>query len=374
MLREMDPSYPLKVYELGGGMGTCAVGVLDHIRKEAPEVYGRMSYTSVEISPNLAKCQEHAVGHVAGHGSKRGGGGGGGGGSGPYRVERRDATDRAGWGGVDARPCFVIALEVLDNLPHDRLCRRNSGGNSSSDGSSSSGGDEGGEWMQTRVVAAAAAAADSSGVGGEKRENLLEEITEPLTDPLLARTSAAMELRPGGLWEAARRALDAVTGRPEIVYVPTGSMALLEALHATRPRHRLIAADFDALPGVRMSGTNAPLVASQEQGGKSMDHDSYLENPGGADVFFPTDFDNLVRIDAAAAARTTRSSRSGGGGGKGDVHGDDDDKDIDSRVKHGVVETTRDFMMRHADLTQTATASGYNPLLQDFSNTKFFLS
>ena len=66
MLREMDPSYPLRVYELGGGMGTCAAGVLNHIRDEAPEVYSRMSYTSVEISPNLAKCQEHAVGRVAG--------------------------------------------------------------------------------------------------------------------------------------------------------------------------------------------------------------------------------------------------------------------------------------------------------------------
>ena len=33
MLKEMDPTYPLKVYELGGGMGTCAAGVLDHIRR-----------------------------------------------------------------------------------------------------------------------------------------------------------------------------------------------------------------------------------------------------------------------------------------------------------------------------------------------------
>ena len=58
-------------------------------------------------------------------------------------------------------------------------------------------------------------------------------------------------------------------------------MALLESLHAARPRHRLVAADFDSLPGVRVSGRNAPLVASQEPGGRSVDHDSYLENPGG---------------------------------------------------------------------------------------------
>ena len=50
---------------------------------------------------------------VAGH---RGGGGGGGA---RYVVQRRDATDREGWGEVDDEPCFVVALEVLDNLPHD---------------------------------------------------------------------------------------------------------------------------------------------------------------------------------------------------------------------------------------------------------------
>ncbi len=29
----------------------------------------------------------------------------------------------AGWGARDEAPCFVLALEVLDNLPHDRAVR-----------------------------------------------------------------------------------------------------------------------------------------------------------------------------------------------------------------------------------------------------------
>jgi hypothetical protein len=53
-------------------------------------------------------------------------------------------------------------------------------------------------------------------------------------------TAAAMDLRPGGLWGFAGRAFDIVMGRPEAVFVPTGSMALLEALHAALPRHRLV--------------------------------------------------------------------------------------------------------------------------------------
>ena len=40
-------------------------------------------------------------------------------------------------------------------------------------------------------------------------------------------------------------------------------MQLLEAVAAARPNHRLIAADFDALPDVRLPGAGAPLVASQ---------------------------------------------------------------------------------------------------------------
>lgn len=174
--------------------------------------------------------------------------------------------------------------------------------------------------------------------------------------------SAAIELRAGGVLAAATRVFNKMVGRPEAVFVPTGSMALLEALHSARPRHRFVAADFDSLPGVRVPGTNAPLVASQEPGGKSTDHDSYFENPGGADIFFPTDFENLVRINAAAAERAAGPvGNQSGTATRGEIVG-------------GVVMTTRQFMEAHADCDATATASGYNPLLQDFSNTKFFLS
>ena len=34
---------------------------------------------------------------------------------------------------------------------------------------------------------------------------------------------------------------------------------------------------------------------------------------------------------------------------------------------------SREFMKRYATLADTMTAGGYNPLLQDFSNTSFFV-
>ena len=49
----------------------------------------------------------------------------------------------------------------------------------------------------------------------------------------------------------------------EALFVPTGSMALLETLHDARPNHSIIAADFDHLPDVKIPGKNAPLVAEK---------------------------------------------------------------------------------------------------------------
>ena len=81
-------------------------------------------------------------------------------------------------------------------------------------------------------------------------------------------------------------------------------------------------------------------------------------------MFFPTDFQHLARLDAFARsrARTGGSKRLENGSSR--------------RPKRSAAEivTTREFMRRHADLGATATGSGYNPLTQDFANTKFFLS
>ena len=118
---------PLRVYELGGGGGTAARGVMDAVRELAPDVYRSMRYTSVEVSAQLAARQAAAV-KAAGHEAR-------------FAVERRDAADVAGWGGVDDAPCFVLALELLDNLPHDRVVRN---------ASAAAGGAE--SWLETRVA------------------------------------------------------------------------------------------------------------------------------------------------------------------------------------------------------------------------------
>ncbi|KAF5203538.1 arginine methyltransferase NDUFAF7, partial [Thalictrum thalictroides] len=58
----------------------------------------------------------------------------------------------------------------------------------------------------------------------------------------------------------------------------------------------LIASDFSYLPDVSIPGERAPLVSTKKDG-KSSDLKSYLDAKGDSDIFFPTDFWLLERID-----------------------------------------------------------------------------
>ena len=64
-----EPGSKLSILEIGGGTGTLARDVLDHVRSAAPQSYAECSYTSVEISPQLAQVQQHTVADTAGHAS-----------------------------------------------------------------------------------------------------------------------------------------------------------------------------------------------------------------------------------------------------------------------------------------------------------------
>lgn len=47
----------------------------------------------------------------------------------------------------------------------------------------------------------------------------------------------------------------------DTVFLPTATLQLLRTMQRARPQHMLVAADFDALPDVKIAGTNAPLVS-----------------------------------------------------------------------------------------------------------------
>lgn len=46
IMRTANLSVPLQIYEIGGGSGTCAKGIMDYVKLNAPpRVYNNMTYT-----------------------------------------------------------------------------------------------------------------------------------------------------------------------------------------------------------------------------------------------------------------------------------------------------------------------------------------
>ena len=103
------PGEPLQILEVGGGNGTCAAGVLSYLRREAPETFASSRYMLVEVSERLADVQRKRL-LAEGVPSER------------WEVVHSCASAWAE--ALEAPlpgPWFVLALEVLDNLPHDKV-------------------------------------------------------------------------------------------------------------------------------------------------------------------------------------------------------------------------------------------------------------
>ncbi|KAJ6754631.1 hypothetical protein OIU79_027275 [Salix purpurea] len=317
IMRTTQLSVPLHIYEIGGGSGICAKGILDYIMLNAPaRVYNNMTYTSVEISPSLAEIQKETVGEVRSHLSK-------------FRVECRDAADRSGWGDAKQQPCWVIMLEVLDNLPHDLVYSEN----------------QIFPWKEVWV---------------EKQHDKesLFELYKPLEDPLIKRCVEIVELDKNQSVSIAKSVWSKVFPKPRRCWLPTGCLKLLEVLHEVLPRMSLIASDFSFLPDVSIPGERAPLVSTKKDG-RSEDYNSYLDAKGDADIFFPTDFWLLERMDHYCS-------------GWMKLHGDNSTNQ--GKKRRTLVLDTSAFMEEFGLPTKTRTKDGYNPLLDDFKNTKFYLS
>ncbi|KAJ3693928.1 hypothetical protein LUZ60_009408 [Juncus effusus] len=318
IMRTANLSIPLKIYEIGGGSGTCAKCILDYMMLNAPpKVYNNMTYTCVEISPSLAERQRETVGEVKSHLSK-------------FRVECRDAADKNGWGSKDNQPCWVIMLEVLDNLPHDLVYSPN----------------QASPWMEVWLERV-------------NNSSQVSEIYKPLQDPLISRCMEIIETHKGTKKNLISKVLSKIIPKPRRTWLPTGCLKLMETLHSSMPNMSLIASDFSFLPDVTIAGDRAPLVSSKKDG-KTLDHGSYLDAKGDADIFFPTDFWLLEQIDHACSGFSNQTAKPAAF------------KPVKKR--RCITLESASFMGEFGLPMKTRTKDGYNPLLDDFKNTKFYLS
>jgi len=367
----IESTRPLVIYELGGGTGTLARDILNWLRQYTPEVHATCQYTCIEISPTLAELQYKRVVMEQGGVHKN-----------QFQVVRGDAAEIETWekenfdlnrGSHSYRveeedePCFVVAMEVLDNLPHDKVVystEKTSDDNNISLNTSDQG--SSGQWLEALV-------AENLDSNDKSNKSLYKEIYKPVNDPLIHRCLQ--------IWldsEATRKqndfssfsknifqkildvAIHGGGGGSREIFLPTGALRLFDTLHRVRPNHRLLAADFDYLPETVIQGENAPLVA-RTTAGVTKDYSSYLVQPGVADIFFPSDFELLARLYNQCSTSKSGSDVEGSGGSAGYM------KSKDFFEKWAVIGGKEEGR-------KTQCRDGYNPLLEDYSNTAFLFS
>lgn len=310
---ESSSSTRVEIVELGGGRGTNAHHVLDHLARERPDIYERLeAYQLVDASSSLHAYQRAVLQRTAHVAKTR-----------FVHVDLLHVAQQQGassrWLPPSDRLTIVVALEVLDNLPHDKIrVRGGSRGNQSS--------------VEQAVVRTHAAADDSLRLR-------LEEVFVPLEDALLRKVLQSYPL----------------SGAPSVTWVPTVLCGVLDRLRRARPHCHLLLADFDWLPlphetledGATARSRPAygePLVTNM----KDVDQACYLAAATTGDmlcdILFPTDFQKLAAfMDASRPHATSRVS----------------------------VHKQAEFLQTYGPEQVAATQSwltGFTPLLEDFGN------
>lgn len=316
---EKQESAPLVIYELGAGSGALASDILGYLADFENELYDKIDYRIIEISPRLAKQQRKLLAkHIEG---------------GKCKVNNESILQ---WNAREERECFVIALEVLDNLAHDVVSYA----------------------TDSLAPYQALVSIDESGD--------MHELWEPVSDPLIkryldlmsnqsplrsgdhsrSRSTAWLESMPTFLRKVMTNHFPFYPNLTARTFVPTGSLQLLDTLVRSFPRHKLVISDFDRLPDA-VAGINAPVVQTRLDG-TMIPVTTYCVHQGFFDIFFPTDFDVLRQMHSQVLGY--------GNSTQGEI------------MRHDV------FLRKYAETERTMCRDGSNPLLSWYENASWFLS
>lgn len=322
-------SGPLVIYELGPGNGTLCDSILAFLHQEQPNL--QVEYHLIEISERMHRIQKRKLGHWAGKSANI------------RLIHHLGALEETSGdvGGVfDERPCFVLAMEVLDNLGHDLIRFE------APDGRLMEG------IVETRSEARYGA------IPGK-----LHQAFQPAQDSTILAVVGAMEEQSrtsSQIFPSLNWSPKAALGEAFLLgwqspwrseWIPTGAYRLFEALHRQLPAHRLVASDFngdlpDAIPGWR-----GPVVQTRYRG-MTVACRTVLVQRGLFDIFFPVDPELMGHLWGRAKYYAA--------GNKVSVP--------PSILSHA------EFVKAFGDLSRTQTRSGYNPMIDDFTNVSMLLT
>lgn len=301
------PYGDLIIYEVGAGNGTLMLNVLDYLEQHEPAVYRRTKYKIIEVSKKLF-TKQHS--RITRHMDK-------------VEVINKNVLD---WDEVIDEPCFVIALEVFDNLSHD-VIRYDINNN---------------KPYQGYVLI--------------DEHNDFREYYSPVLEPCTANFLRCRENSDTPISQIPehpvnqlkfikklKNAFDPLRNKlsdPE--YVPTRLYKLFEILKKYFPNHQLLASDFSSLDKT-IKGYNAPVVQTMLQN-NMVNVDSYMCDQGFFDIMFPTDFEVMSSLY----------------------------KEVTGKVCNTC--SHEDFLRTWGDVNATTTKSGENPMLELYSNASFIYS
>ncbi|KAJ7708235.1 S-adenosyl-L-methionine-dependent methyltransferase [Mycena rosella] len=336
------------IYEIGAGNGTLAMNILDYLRSNHPEVYDRTRYNIIEISGSLVELQRKKLATVH-----------------PCVTVVHQSIFR--WQKTEPAPCFVVAMEVIDNFAHD-MVRYD---------------------LKTLQPMQALVTVDERGD--------FDMLYTPVTDPLIAaflklRTRLAHPPALPRLLRAAPSLLRAYSAFPfapnlsQAEYLPTRLLTLLRTLRARFPRHRLLLSDFASVPDA-LPGHGAPVVQTRFRN-TTVPVSTLLVAPGFFDIFFPTDFGRLRDMYEHVLAQPPEGAEGSYGGGaaglgadyfssyhpstrRRPVPGVKSASGLPVGERKSAVFTHAQFLATYADLSRTRLKDGGNPMLDFYQNVKF---
>ncbi|KAF2799119.1 DUF185-domain-containing protein [Melanomma pulvis-pyrius CBS 109.77] len=225
------------------------------------------------------------------------------------------------WNIYVSSPCYFLALEVFDNFAHDAIKYDM----------------ETGLPFQSHVVI---------DPRGEFYEYYSRDL-DPLAQEFLQRRHVHCEsyphpLQASRLMQSLRSLIPFRGSLSEPEYIPTRLMQFFHMLYQYFPKHKLISSDFSRLSDA-VEGLNAPVVQTRFKR-QMIPVTTPLVHQGYFDILFPTDFEVIMPIYQEITGRLART------------------------YSH------EDFMLGRANLEETQTKNGENPLLSWYKNASVMIT